>query len=325
MSANHGGSLDRALELVGAAARAGADAVKLQTYTPDGMTLDEDLPAFTVGEGSLWAGRRLHDLYAEAQTPWEWHGPLFEAAAAAGLACFSSPFTPADVDRLETLDPPAYKIASFELVDLPLIRHVAARGRPVLMSTGMASPDEIAAALEAASAAPGRILLRCNSAYPAPTGEMDLVTIADMRRRFSVPVGLSDHTISPLAALSAVALGAVVLEKHLTLDRSEPGPDAAFSLEPDELAALIDQIREVEAALGTVRYGPSASEAPSLAFRRSLWFVRDLPEGAIVPDDAVAALRPAGGAAPDDRSAIVGRRLRRDVGRGTPATGDAVE
>lgn len=325
LSANHGGSLDRAIELVEQAAAAGADAIKLQTYTPDSMTLDVDLPAFTVGEGSLWAGRRLHELYAEAQTPWSWHEPLFDAARRVGLACFSTPFDVAAADQLATLDPPAYKIASFELLDLPLIRHVAGLGKPLIVSTGMASDDEIDAAVTAAAGAPGLILLRCNSAYPAPSGEMDLATIADMADRWGVPVGLSDHSIAPTAAIAAVALGAVVLEKHLTMSRDEPGPDAAFSLEPDELARTVAAVHEAEAAVGHVRYGPSPTEAPSLEFRRSLWFVTDLAAGEVVPDEAVASLRPAGGLPPDERHRVVGRRLRRAVVRGTAATADAVE
>ncbi|HEX7132745.1 MAG TPA: pseudaminic acid synthase [Iamia sp.] len=325
LSANHGGRLDRALDLVRLAAEAGADAVKLQTYTPDSMTLDVDLPAFVVGRGTTWEGRRLHDLYAEAQTPWEWHEPLFAAAREAGLDCFSTPFDPAAVDALATLDPPAYKIASFELRDLPLIRHVAAQGKPVVMSTGMATAAEVDEAVAAAAAAPGLVLLRCNSAYPADPAEMDLATIPDMRARWGVPVGLSDHTLTTTASVAATALGAAVVEKHLTFTRSEPGPDSSFSLEPAELADLVVSLREARAAVGQVRYGPSPAEQPSLAFRRSLWFTRDLAAGEVVPDDAVASLRPAGGLDPDRRDLVVGRRLRRPVTRGTAVSADVVD
>lgn len=324
LSANHGGRLDRALDLVRLAADAGADAVKLQTYTPESMTLDSDLPAFTIGAGTQWQGRRLYDLYAEAQTPWEWHRPIFEACADAGLHCFSTPFDRVALDRLATLDPPAYKIASFELVDLPLIRAVAARGRPLIMSTGMASVAEIDAAVAAAAEAPGLVLLRCNSAYPASTEEMDLASIPDMVARWGVPVGLSDHTLGPVATIAAVALGAVVVEKHLTLTRSEPGPDSSFSLEPAELAELVTQIRATRAALGAVRYGPSTSEEPSLAFRRSLWFVTDVVPGQVLTDADVASLRPAGGLVPGRLPDVVGRTVRRAVTVGTPVTDDVL-
>ena len=325
ISANHGGSLQRALDLVNVAADAGADAVKLQTYTPESMTLDSDRPEFVVGAGTQWEGRRLFELYAEAMTPWEWHAPIFAAAAAAGIHCFSTPFDRAAADDLVALDPPAYKIASFELVDLALIRHVAALGRPLIMSTGMATVEEIDAAVVAAAAAPGLLVLRCHSAYPAPTAEMDLATIRAMEGRWRVPIGLSDHSLSATASVAAVALGATVIEKHITWTRSEPGPDASFSLEPDELANLVIAVREARDAVGAVRFGPSASERPSLAFRRSLWFTTDLPAGATIPADAVAALRPAGGLLPDQIGHVVGRRLRRSVVRGTAVTLDHLE
>lgn len=323
ISANHGGDLGRAIDLVRSAADAGADAVKIQTYTPDSMTLDVDLPAFTIGAGTQWEGRRLHDLYAEAQTPWDWHEPIFAAAAAAGIHCFSTPFDVGAVDQLATLDPPAYKIASFELGDLPLIRSAAAQGRPLIMSTGMATAAEIDAAVGAAAAAPGLVLLRCNSAYPASPAEMDLATVADMARRWRVPVGLSDHTLSPAASLVAVALGAAVVEKHLTASRSEPGPDSSFSLEPAELASLVALLHEAQSSLGSVRYGPSPAEVPSLAFRRSLWFTADLPAGATVGPEHLASLRPAGGLPPDRRADLIGRTLAVSVTRGTAVTDEA--
>jgi pseudaminic acid synthase len=327
LSANHGQSLDRAVELIDVAAEAGADAVKLQTYTPETMTLDLDLPAFQVGEGTLWTGRRLADLYAEAMTPWEWYPELAAAAAERGLILFSTPFDATAVDFLTAQDVPTYKIASFELVDLPLIRRAAAQGRPLIMSTGMASPAEIDAAVLAATeaGADGVILLRCNSSYPAPSQEMDLRTIPDMMARWRVPVGLSDHTLGLSAVSAAIALGACVVEKHLTRDRSEPGPDAAFSLEPQELAATVATIREVEAALGTVRYGPSPSEQASLAFRRSVWVTQDVAAGEAFSPDNLAALRPAGGLAPDELEQVVGRRAARAISAGTALAWDLVE
>jgi N-acetylneuraminate synthase len=327
LSANHGQSLARALELVDLAADAGADAVKLQTYTPETMTLDLDLPAFRVGDGTLWAGRRLADLYAEAMTPWEWYPELADAARRRGLALFSTPFDRTAVDFLVEHGAPAFKIASFELVDLPLIREAASHGRPLIMSTGMASADEIDAAVRAATeaGAAGVALLRCNSSYPAPTTEMDLRTIPDMAARWQVPIGLSDHTLDVTALTAALALGACLLEKHFTLDRGEPGPDAAFSLEPDELAKTVQTVRTVEAALGRVRYGPSPSEQASLAFRRSVWVTRPVAEGETFTEDNLRALRPAGGIAPDELAGVVGRRARRGIDAGTALTWDLVD
>jgi pseudaminic acid synthase len=326
LSANHGGDLGQARALIAAAAECGADAVKLQTYTPDTMTLPIDRPPFVVSGGTLWDGRQLFDLYREAQTPWEWHAELFAAAADAGIACFSTPFDRSAVEFLEPLDPPAYKIASFEILDLDLIAVAAATGRPLLISTGMASQPEIDRAVTAARTAGAEqlALLRCNSAYPARPAEMDLRTIPAMQDAWEVPIGLSDHTLTPTAALVAVALGACIVEKHVTLSRTEPGPDAAFSLEPDELRELVEVIREAEAALGTVRFGPSESEQASLAFRRSLWFVQDLDVGATVTAEHVRALRPAGGLPPDRLGAVLGRRVRATVRRGDPVVDDVL-
>ena len=327
LSANHGGTLERALELVGEAARCGADAVKLQTYTPESMTLPIDRPPFVVGEGSPWTGRQLFDLYREAHTPREWHGPLFEAAAAAKIDCFSTPFDPAAVEFLEAFDPPAYKIASFEIEDRDLIAAVAATGKPVIISTGMATDDEIAAALETArQAGTGQIaVLRCNSAYPASPSEMDLRTIPAIARRWDVVVGLSDHTLGNVSSLVSIALGARIIEKHLTFSRADGGPDAAFSCEPAELRALVDEIREAEASLGAERFGPSPSEQSSLAFRRSLWFVRDVEAGSAIASADIAALRPAGGLPPHLLRSMVGRRVRASVKRGDPVVSEVVE
>jgi len=320
LSANHGQDLGRAVELVHVAADAGADAVKLQTYTPDTLTLDSDAPPFVVGDGTLWAGRTLHDLYQEAMTPWEWYEPLARAAAEAGIHLFSTPFDDTAVDFLEKFDPPAYKIASFELVDLSLIRYVAERGRPMIMSTGMATAEEIDEAVATArqGGAEQLVLLRCNSAYPAEPEEMDLRTIPAMAERWRVPIGLSDHTLSNTAAVAAVTLGATVLEKHMTLRRDDPGPDSAFSLEPRELTDLIAAVREAEAAVGHVRFGPSPREEPSRAFRRSLFVVADVKAGDELTPENVRSIRPAHGLAPKHLGEVLGRRAAVDIARGTP-------
>ncbi|MCZ7527696.1 MAG: pseudaminic acid synthase [Acidimicrobiia bacterium] len=327
MSANHLGDLGRARDIVRAAADAGADAVKLQTYTPEGMTLDVDDDRFRVGGGLLWEQRHLYELYAEAATPWEWHEELVALAGDLGLLCFSSPFDPGAVELLERLGVPAYKIASFELVDLPLVRRVAETGKPIVVSTGMATIEEIDDVVGAArsAGAPDVALLRCTSAYPAPVAEMDLRTIPDMAERWGVPVGLSDHTLGTTVAVAAVALGACIVEKHLTLRRADGGPDGAFSLEPDELAALVGAIRETESALGAVRYGPAERERASLAFRRSLFVVSDVRAGEPFTPDNVRSIRPGDGLAPRHLDEVLGRRAACDVSRGTPLSWDLVE
>jgi N-acetylneuraminate synthase len=327
LSGNHNGELDRALQLIGAAAEAGADAVKFQTYTADTMTLDLHDGPFRIGPGSPWEGRSLHELYREAATPYEWHDELFAEAHRLGLVPLSTPFDAGAVDFLERYDPPVHKVASFELVDLGLVERVAATGKVVLLSTGMASEAEIEAAVGTAvrAGAGGVVLLRCNSAYPAPAAEMDLRTIPDMAARWSVPVGLSDHTLGLAAATTAVALGACVLEKHVTLRRADGGPDAAFSLEPDELARLVAAVRETEAMMGSVRYGPAQSERASLRFRRSLFVVDDVGVGEEFTLANVRAIRPGDGLAPCHLGAVLGRRARHGVRRGTPLTWDLVE
>jgi len=326
LSANHGGSLDRAIELVHLAAANGADAIKLQTYTADTMTLPLDRPPFIVGGGTPWTGRQLFELYEEASTPWDWHRDLFREANSLGLHCFSTPFDQTAVEFLEGLDPPAYKVASFELLDHALIERIGTTGRPVIISTGMATAEEIDAAVAAArrGGTKDMALLRCNSAYPAPASEMDLRTIEDMVERWGLPVGLSDHTLGDIATIVAVAKGACIVEKHLTWSRAEPGPDSSFSLEPLEFGRLVARIREVEAALGSIRYGPSPAEEPSLAFRRSLWFVRDLAAGSVITEGDVAALRPAGGLPPSELPNVIGRRTSIAVERGMPVDSDAL-
>lgn len=327
LSANHGGSLEGAEGVVRAAAAAGADALKLQTYTADSMTIDLDRAPFVAGEGTLWAGRSLYDLYEEARTPWEWHAPLFRLATELGMQCFSSPFSREAVDFVEQFDPPAHKIASFELLDLELISYAASTGRPLIISTGMATLEEIDEAVDAAQAAGegGVVLLRCNSAYPADPAEMDLDSITAMRARWGVPIGLSDHTPTSTAAVVAAGLGASVFEKHLILDRSAGGPDAAFSVEPAELAELVGRVREAAAVRGVVRFGPSASELSSLALRRSLYVVSDVAAGEALTPDNVRAIRPSGGLAPKHLTAVLGRRARRSIQRGEPLQWEDLE
>jgi len=325
LSANHGQHFDRAARLVDAARAAGADAIKLQTYTPDTMTIAADTEHFTVA-GTIWHGRRLYDLYAEASTPWEWHGRLKEMAERAGLHCFSTPFDDSAVEFLESLDVPAYKIASFELVDVGLIRRVARTGKPIIMSTGMASFDEIEEAVAAARGAGARslALLKCTSAYPAPPSEMHLQTIPHLSRAFDVPVGLSDHTLALTVPVTAVSLGACIIEKHLTLSRTDPGPDSAFSLEPEEFRAMVDAVRTAQAAMGEVHYGTTEREEATRAFRRSLFVVQPVRAGELFSAENVRSIRPGAGLHPRHYDEIIGRRAARDIARGTPLAWDLI-
>jgi len=326
ISANHGGSLDRALELVRAAHAAGADAIKLQTYTADTLTLDSPADLFRV-EGTLWSGRTLHELYTEAHTPWEWHQPIRELARELELDCFSTPFDATAVDFLETLDMPAYKIASFEIVDIPLLTRIAGTGKPVIMSTGMATLEEIVEAVEAVRAAGtgGLALLKCTSAYPAPPDEVNLRTIGHLAETFDVPVGLSDHTLGIAVPVAAVAAGACIVEKHVTMARADGGPDSDFSLEPDEFKAMVDAIRVAERAMGCVQYGVSDAEKSSRVFRRSLFVVKDVKEGEVLSDAHVRSIRPGHGLHPRHLSEVLGRRAACDVARGTPLRWDLVK
>jgi N-acetylneuraminate synthase len=286
MSANHNGSLQTALRLVEEAKRAGADAIKLQTYRPDTLTLPCDGPEFQIKNG-LWEGRTLFQLYEQAQMPWDWHGPIFAKARELGLLAFSSPFDRTAVDLLEALDAPAYKIASFEAVDLPLIRYVAKTGKPLIISTGLADADEIQEAIDSAKLVGCRdvALLHCVSGYPAPAGDYNLKTISDMRERFGLVTGLSDHTLDNTTAIASIALGAAIIEKHFTLDRGGGGPDDSFSLEPAGLSDLCRGVYTAWQALGNVDYGLKASERGNAQFRRSLYFVRDLAVGSVVTAD----------------------------------------
>jgi len=321
ISANHRGSRAAAIELIHAAAEAGADAVKLQHYTPDTITVRSDHPDFLVTGGTLWDGRQLADLYAEAMTPWEWTDDLAAAADAAGITWFSTPFDRTAADFLVRYDVPAFKIASFEIVDLPLIRYVAGLGKPMIISTGMATLPEIDAAVEAATEAGDGAevaVLRCNSGYPAAPDEMDLRAIAVMHDRWHRPVGLSDHTLGSTAAIAAVALGACIVEKHLTLRRSDGGPDAAFSAEPDEFAGLVAALHEAHRSLGEARFGPSEREVANIAFRRSLRVARPIAAGTILSADDVRSMRPAGGLAPDHLRDVIGSTARTDLSVGHP-------
>lgn len=326
ISANHHQDLDKALALIEAAASAGADAVKFQTYTPATMTVDSDAAAFLVGTGTPWEGRPLFDLYREAMTPWEWQPELKAAAERLGLQWFSTPFDRGAVEFLVGLGVLALKIASFEIVDLELVATIAKTNLPLLMSTGMASIAEIDSAVATARmAGTDEILLfRCNSSYPASLSEMDLLTIPHMAATWDVPVGLSDHTLGVTAAIAAVALGACAIEKHLTLSRAEQGPDSAFSLEPQEFATLVGSVHDVEDALGRIRYGPSISEVPSLGFRRSLFVVAPVSKGEVFTSQNVRSLRPSTGLPPDVLPLVLGRCAGRKVEAGTALTWDMI-
>jgi pseudaminic acid synthase len=315
MSANHCGRLDQALEIVEAAACAGADAIKLQHYKPETMTVDSPLADFKISGGTLWDGRTLFDLYGEAMTPWEWTDQLVDHCNRSGIDCFSTPFDRTAVEFLESRNVPVYKIASFELVDLPLIRLIASKMRPVIISTGMGSLREIDAAIQAILEVGNDqiIVLRCNSAYPASPAEMDLATIAEIPRLWPVAVGLSDHTLGSVSAVVATALGATVFEKHITVSRTNGSADAAFSSEPDEFKKYVDDIRIAHAAIGTVRFGPSPSEMSSLAFRRSLRATRPISAGERLHAGNVASMRPAGGWAPERINQIDNFVASRDI------------
>ena len=321
MSGNHNRSLDRALAIVDAAAKAGADAVKLQTYTPETMTLNLASGEFFIDDpANPWAGQSLYKLYGEANTPWEWHGAIFERCRQRGLVCFSSPFDETAVDFLESLDAPAYKIASFENTDLPLIRRSAATGKPLIISTGMATLAELSEAVEAARGAGCEelILLKCTSTYPATPANSHLATIPHLRELFGCQVGLSDHTLGLGVAVAATALGATVIEKHFTLARSDGGVDAAFSMEPAELKQLVEETERAAQALGGVHYGPVGDESASLKHRRSLYVAEELKAGDVLTEKNLRRIRPGLGLAPKHYETVLGMRVSRDVAKGTP-------
>lgn len=327
MSGNHNQSLDRALAIVEAAAKAGAHAIKLQTYTADTMTLDIDEGAFRIEDpNSLWSGKNLYELYKLAYTPWEWHAPIMRYAAELGVECFSTPFDETAVDFLEALGVPAYKVASFENTDIPLIRKIAATGKPMIVSTGMANVAELDESVRAAREAGCRdlVLLKCTSTYPATPENTNLRTIPHLRELFGCEVGLSDHTMGVGASVAAVALGAVVIEKHFTLARADGGVDSAFSLEPHELGSLVVETERAWQAMGEVRYGYSAAEKQSLLHRRSLYVVEDVKAGEPFTKANVRAIRPGLGLPPKHFDQVLGRTARSDVKRGTPLSWDWV-
>lgn len=326
VSANHKGSYEHAVRIIEAAHEAGADAVKLQTYTADTLTIQSDKPHFKIGEGTLWAGRTLHDLYGEAYTPWDWQPRLKEVAEKLGMDLFSTPFDFTAVDFLEKMNVPVWKIASFELVDLALIERCAATGKPLIMSTGMASREEIEDAVAAArrGGAAQIALLKCTSGYPAPPEEMNLRTIPDMVQSFDLPIGLSDHTLDVGVPVAAVALGACIIEKHLTLRRSDGGPDGAFSLEPEEFRQMVEQVRITERALGRVNYEVSKKESASRVFRRSLFVVEDVRAGEAFTEKNVRSIRPGAGMLPKHLGEVLGRRAAKDVERGTPLSWELI-
>ncbi|MBE1427345.1 N-acetylneuraminate synthase [Desulfomicrobium macestii] len=325
LSANHNGSLERALQTIEAAHRCGADAIKLQTYTADTLTIDCDAPDFLI-KGGLWDGFKLYDLYKWAETPYEWHQEIFNHARKLGITIFSTPFDETAVDLLEDLGTPAYKIASFEIVDLPLISYAASTGKPMIISTGMASEEEIEEAITTAHEAGCKdvILLHCISSYPAPIEQANLRQIPELTRRFGVISGLSDHTMGTTAAVTAVALGACVIEKHFTLNRQDKGPDSEFSLEPHEMERLCVDAKDAWSALGEVGYKRKEAEEESMIFRRSVYFVNDLPAGAVISRDDIRRIRPGMGLAPKFFDHLIGRKTNTQIQKGTATSWDLI-
>jgi N-acetylneuraminate synthase len=326
LSANHSGSFERAADLVRAAKACGADAVKLQTYTADTLTIQCDRPEFHITGGTLWDGRTLHDLYADAYMPWDWQPRLKAIADELGVELFSSPFDPTAVDFLENLGVPAYKVASFELIDLPLVEKMASTGKPLILSTGMATMAEIAEAVETVRSvsSSGLALLKCTSAYPALPEEMNLQTIPHLAEAFAAPAGLSDHTLGIAVPVAAISLGACIIEKHFTLSRSEPGPDSAFSLEPHEFRAMVEGVRTAEKAIGGVHYGLSGRDEANRVFRRSLFVVQEVRAGETFTEKNVRSIRPGHGLPPKYLPKVLGRRASCDLTKGTPLTWDLI-
>jgi len=320
LSANHGGSLERSKKTIRAAAEAGADAIKVQTYTAGTVTIDCDNEYFMIRGGTIWDGANLYSLYEEAHTPWAWHGELQQMAQEFGLDFFSSPFDNTAVDFLETLDVPCHKVASFEMVDLPLLRKIGSTGKPVIMSTGMASKEEIQEAVDALKGAGGGeiVLLKCTSAYPADPADANLLTLPDLAKEFGCLIGLSDHTIGIAVSVASVALGACLIEKHLTLSRADGGPDSSFSLEPAEFKELVAAVRIAEQSLGEICYGGTGSEEKTKAFRRSLFIVKDVKKGELLTPENVRVIRPSNGLMPRELDHVLGKTAAQDIAFGTP-------
>ena len=321
MSANHAGSIERAKEMIHVAKEAGADCVKIQTYTPDTMTIDCHNEYFNIEKGT-WEGENLYSLYQKAYTPWEWHEELRDEAAKVGIDFLSTPFDNTSVDFLESLDMSFYKIASFELVDIPLLEYIASKNKPIIMSTGMGTLEEITEAVETIYSTGNKqlALMKCSSAYPAKSEEMNLSTILDIKKRFDIPVGLSDHSMGAFSATTAVALGANIIEKHFCISRAIKNPDSTFSMEPDEFKDMVDKVREVEKALGKVTYGVSEQESTNAGFRRSLFVVKDIAKGEVLTPENIRSIRPAYGLKPKYYKEVIGKKASCDIKRGTPLT-----
>ncbi|EPJ3658338.1 pseudaminic acid synthase [Acinetobacter baumannii] len=326
LSANHNGRLETALKIIEEAKRCGADAIKLQTYSADTITLNSQNEEFMI-RGGLWDGQSLYELYQKAQMPWEWHKPLFDHARALDITIFSSPFDRTAVDLLEDLNAPAYKIASFEAVDLPLIKYVASTGKPMIISTGMADKEEIGEAIQAAydGGCKELVVLHCVSGYPAPAEDYNLLTMVDMAKSFNVPVGLSDHTLDNTTAITSVALGACLIEKHFTLDRNGGGPDDSFSLEPKELQHLCQSAKTAWQALGGVDYGRKSSEQGNAQFRRSLYFVKDLKAGDVIDESSIRSVRPGYGLPPKFYDELIGKRVNQDISKNIATSFDCID
>lgn len=326
LSANHNGSLGVALDSIRAAKRAGADAIKLQTYTADTITIDCDKDDFLI-KGTIWDGRKLHDLYKEAYTPWEWHKEIFDCAKEEGLICFSSPFDKSAVDFLENLNVPAYKIASFEITDIPLIEYVASKGKPVILSTGIATSEDIELALDACKRMGNKniALLKCTSSYPAPIEEANMAMIPDFQERFNVIPGLSDHTLGSTVPIVATTLGAKIIEKHFILDRSIGGPDASFSMNEGEFTEMVKAVREAEKAVGRVTYEPTAKQIKGRVFSRSLYVVKDIKKGEVISEENVRSIRPGFGLHPKHLKDVLGKKLNYTVEKGTRLSNDMID
>ena len=321
LSANHNGSLQKALDTISEAKKCGADAIKLQTYTADTMTIDCNAEDFYI-KGGLWDGYKLYDLYKQAQTPFEWHKEMFSHARKIGITCFSTPFDETAVDLLEDLNTPAYKVASFEATDLPLIKYIASTKKPMIISTGMANIEEIEEMIETAREAGCQdlIILHCISSYPAPINQSNLLTMPDIQKRFNVQVGLSDHTVSNTASIVATSLGATLIEKHFILDRNDKGPDSAFSIEPNELKVLCQDTKDTFSALGKAGYERKPAEEANIKFRRSIYFVKDMKKGEQINKEHIRRIRPGFGLAPKHFDDLIGRTVERDIKQGEATT-----